>query len=64
MKPNAQYRLVVYLIISLVYFVKTKWDINKLLPEQLKNFIVSYHNEILFVCYTFLVYYYYALELD
>ncbi|NDC95629.1 hypothetical protein EB118_24835 [bacterium] len=64
MKPNAEYRLAVYMILFFVYLVKTEWEIKNKLPQPVYKFLNDHHDEIICVSYLFLAYYYYALEYD
>lgn len=62
MKPNAQYRLAVYVTLFLVYFVETRWTFKNILPESIRQFLEEYRYEIITFAYLALVYYYYALD--
>lgn len=56
MKPSSQFRVAVYTVILILYLSKSH-IFGKYVPKVIKEFTEEYHNEILVVCYGFLVYY-------
>lgn len=61
MKSSSQFKVAVYTAILILYLSKSH-VFQKYVPKVINEFAEEYHNEILVLCYGFLVYYYSSVE--
>lgn len=57
MEPSSQFKVIIYSVIALLYLSES-YTFGKYVPKAIRDFAEEYHNEILVVCYGFLIYYY------